>query len=154
MNNRSFLILSLTAVVFASAHGVCAQTPSQIYTRPRVVSLSQQTQTPAATPAAPTAQAPATRQGQTTPPAAQQGTTVTTPATPSTFAQPSTIAQPSASPATQIVVPYKPLLPARPLSVNKFRERVAEAETLLKSRLTLTSMTPNTAFVTIAALDQ
>jgi hypothetical protein len=51
-------------------------------------------------------------------------------------------------------VPYKPLQPARPLSVNKFREHVAEAQRLLKSRLTLTSMTPNTAFVTIAALDQ
>ena len=53
----------------------------------------------------------------------------------------------------QFVAPYVPLQPARPLSVNKFREHVAEAQRLLKSRLTLTAMTPNTAFVTVAALE-
>ena len=90
------------------------------------------------------------------PRATQQGTTAPPTATPSSVAQPSTVAQPSpfAAAPSQAVVPYKPLQPARPLSINKFRERVAEAQTLLKSRLTLTSMTPNTAFVTIAALDQ
>src|ERR1700759_4206110 len=156
MNNRSFQILSLTAAVFASAHAARAQTPTQTYTRPRVVSVAQQTQAPATTPAAPATQTPATRQGQTMPRATQQGTTAPPTATPSSVAQPSTVAQPSpfAAAPSQAVVPYKPLQPARPLSINKFRERVAEAQTLLKSRLTLTSMTPNTAFVTIAAREK
>jgi hypothetical protein len=46
-----------------------------------------------------------------------------------------------------------PLQPARPMSVSKFRQRVADAQRVLKSRLTLTSMTPSTSSVTIAALD-
>jgi hypothetical protein len=171
MNNRSFVILSLTAAVFASSSEVSAQT----YTRPRIVNVARQTPTPSATPAAPATQTPAARQGQTTQPRAPQQVTPTTPAASSTapasnVAQPSSTARPSspaqsqalsqplplATPSSQVVAPYpyKPLQPARPLSVNKFRERVAEAQTLLKSRLTLTSMTPNTAFVTIAALDQ
>jgi hypothetical protein len=156
MNNRSFLLLSLTGLVFASAHGVCAQTPSQVYTRPRVVAVAQQPTTPASSGPAAATQAPVTRQGTQQMPAAQPGTKASPSPSPSTTAQHSPYVQPSpsVSPATQLVVPYKPLLPARPLSVNKFRERVAEAETLLKSRLTLTSMTPNIAFVTIAALDQ
>src|SRR5947209_3427324 len=164
MNNRSYLFLSLTALVFASAPGVRAQTPapSQVYTRPRVVSVAQQ---PQPTPSAQSQNA-APRQGTQPAPAARQNTTATPAASPSpnvqsspsvqpsTPAQQSPFAQPPASSATQFAVPYRPLLPARPLSVNKFRERVAEAERMLKSRLTLTAMTPNTAFVTIAALDQ
>src|SRR5437763_1492296 len=150
MNNRSYLLLSLTALLVASAPGVRAQTssPSPVFTRPRVVSAAQQQPTPSA---------PA--QSQNTAP--RQGTQPAPAARPSPYAQPSTPAQqsPFAQPstpapsATQTPAPYRPLLPARPLSVNKFRERVAEAERMLKSRLTLTAMTPNTAFVTVAALD-
>ncbi|HZT58958.1 MAG TPA: hypothetical protein VFA21_10060 [Pyrinomonadaceae bacterium] len=153
MNNRPFLILSLTAAVFASADAVAAQTPTQTYTRPRVVSLAHQTQSPAATAATPAASptvAPSTT--------AQSSSNAqpTSPASPSSTSQPSTVSQssPFATSSSQVVVPYKPLLPARPLSMGKFREHVAEAQRLLKSRLTLTSMTPNTAFVTIAALEQ
>src|SRR5207237_8929373 len=56
--------------------------------------------------------------------------------------------------APQYVPPAVPLQPAHPPSLAKFRERAAEAQKLLKSRLTLTSSTPNTAFVTLAALEE
>jgi hypothetical protein len=66
---------------------------------------------------------------------------------------------PSSTPAAQTVAPQYvppavPLQPAHTPSLSKFRERTAEAQKLLKSRLTLTSSTPNTAFVTVAALEQ
>ncbi len=57
------------------------------------------------------------------------------------------------TPAPRVYVPSVPLQPAHPPSLSKFRERATEAQRLLKSRLTLTSSTPNTAFVTLAALD-
>ncbi|HEX8686379.1 MAG TPA: hypothetical protein VF654_07750, partial [Pyrinomonadaceae bacterium] len=128
MNNRSFLLLSLTAVVFAPALGARAQTaaPPPVFTRPRVVSVAQQT--PTATPA-PTPQAPAARPAPYPTPAPQ--------ATP-----PQTTSTPTTVP--QFTVPAVPLQPAHPPSLNKFRERAAEAQRMLKSRLTLTSMTPNT----------
>jgi hypothetical protein len=164
MNNRSYPLLILTAALFAS--GASAQTPAQVYTRPRVVAASQQTARPA-TPAPTPTQAPAPRQGTQTPTATPQVRTATPTASPSSnvFAQsPARPAAASPSPqttqttvaptASQLVIPFHPLLPARPISINKFREHVAEAQRILKSRLTLTSMTPNTAFVTIAALDQ
>nr|MDQ3803877.1 hypothetical protein [Acidobacteriota bacterium] len=49
-----------------------------------------------------------------------------------------------------------PLQPAKPLAPAKFRARVADAQRLLRSRLTLTAAnaTPSLAFVTLAALDQ
>src|SRR2546423_440260 len=159
MNNRSFLFLSLTALVFASAPGVRAQAPasSPVFTRPRVVSAAQPQQpTPSASATPAQSQNPAQRQAAQPSPAARQSTTAPPAAQPSPFLQPALSAQPSESAptATQFAVPYRPLLPARPLSVNKFHERVVEAERMLKSRLTLTAMTPNTAFVTVAALDQ
>jgi hypothetical protein len=134
MNNRSFLLLSLTAAVFAPTLDARAQTaaPSPAFTRPRVVSVSQQTQTPAPPTAAPT------------PAVVPQSPGGTPAAPPSTYA----------TPAPQFAAPSVPLQPARPPSLNKFRERVGEAQRLLKSRLTLTSATPNTAFVTLAALEQ
>ncbi len=57
--------------------------------------------------------------------------------------------------APQFYVPSAPLQPAHPPSLGKFRERLTEAQRLLKTKtgLTLTSSTPNTAFVTVAALD-
>ncbi|HEX3558488.1 MAG TPA: hypothetical protein VHU19_04760 [Pyrinomonadaceae bacterium] len=156
MNNRSFLFLSLTAAVFVTALGVCAQTrtPSNVYTRPRTVGVAQQpsqgvapaTQTPAPRPAATQTPAPANPARQAAPATTQNGTP---PATQNITPAPS----PSPYAMPQLAAPYVPLQPARPLSVNKFRERVAEAQRLLKSRLTLTSMTPNTAFVTVAALE-
>ena len=165
MKNRPLLFLYLTAVVFVSALGVRAQTaaPPTVYTRPRLVGVSQQQQPSQG--AAPAAQTAAPRPSATqTPapanPAPQQATQA--PATNAAPAQnaspsPSQNAAPAPSPsapgAVQLVAPYVPLQPARPLSVNKFREHVAEAQRLLKSRLTLTAMTPNTAFVTIAALE-
>jgi hypothetical protein len=60
---------------------------------------------------------------------------------------------PTVTPAAQPFIPSVPLQPARPLAVSKFRERVAEAQKLMRSRLTLTSATPSLAFVTIAALE-
>jgi hypothetical protein len=146
MNNRSFLLLSLTVVVFAPALGVRAQAPSAspVYTRPRTVSVAQQ-------PVPAPSQTPLPRQGVTQTPAAtiptQQSTTTTNPA-----AAPATAAPPS--PAIQFIAPIVPLQPARPLSANKFRAKVDEAQRLLKSRLTLTSMSPSPAFVTLAALEQ
>src|SRR5688500_13923956 len=150
MNKRSFLLLSLTAVVFAPALEARAQTaaPSPVFTRPRVVNVSQQTPTATPTTPAPTPQAtrtPAPRPPApaTTSPAAQQPPS----GSPATYGTPAT-----QTAAPRPYVPPAPLQPAHPPSLNKFRERVAEAQRLLKSRLTLTSATPNTAFVTIAAL--
>jgi hypothetical protein len=159
MNNRSFSFLSLTAVLFASALGASAQTqtPSNVYTRPRLVGVAQPpqpskgvtqaAQAPTPRPAAPQTPVPAN-------PSTQRATQTAAPNAAPPAAQgitPSQPAPPSATP--QFVAPYVPLQPARPLSVGKFREHVAEAQRLLKSRLTLTSMTPNTAFVTVAALE-
>jgi hypothetical protein len=149
MNNRSFLLLILTALVFATATGVHAQAPTPApATRPRTVAAAQQSQTPAQAPT-PAAQVAAPRPVATQTPApatpAQTGAPTATP----TLVQPSTI-----TPAPQPFIPSVPLQPARPLSVGKFRERVAEAQKLLRSRLTLTSASPSSAFVTIAALEQ
>jgi hypothetical protein len=144
MNNRSFLLLSLTAAVFAPALDARAQqaAPSPAFTRPRVVNTSQQSaaQSPPAVTQTP---APTRLPQPQTPGANQQGTTPV----------------PSSTPAAQTVVPQYappavPLQPAHPPSLSKFRERTAEAQRLLKSRLTLTSSTPNTAFVTLAALEE
>jgi hypothetical protein len=144
MNNRSFLLLSLTAAVIAPALDARAQQaqPSPAFTRPRVVNASQQaaaqsapavTQTPA--PVRVPQQQPAAPSRQGTTPAPN-----TTPATQTAAPQP--------------YVPAVPLQPAHPLSLSKFRERTAEAQKLLKSRLTLTSSTPNTGFVTLAAVEE
>ncbi|HWS89400.1 MAG TPA: hypothetical protein VN282_20670 [Pyrinomonadaceae bacterium] len=143
MNNRSFLLLSLTAAVFAPAFDARAQQaePSPAFTRPRVVSASRQS-SPQAAPVATQTPAPV-RVPQQPVGAGQQ---VTTPA-------------PTATPAAQTVAPQYvppavPLQPAHPPSLSKFRERVGEAQKLLKTRLTLTSATPNTAFVTLAASEE
>jgi hypothetical protein len=154
MNNRSFRLLSLTAVVFASAPVLHAQQSAPPVTRPRVVNVAQQQQTATQTPTpvapsvtqTPSTQMPSTRQVIPQTAGGPQGSTNATTTAPA----PSTVAVP----APPVYTPPVPLQPAHPPSVNKFRERVAEAQRLLKSRLTLTSMTPNTAFVTIAALEQ
>ncbi|HWW74496.1 MAG TPA: hypothetical protein VNZ44_03820, partial [Pyrinomonadaceae bacterium] len=84
MNNRSFLLLSLTAAVFAPASSARAQDSSApTFTRPRVVNVARQQPTPAASPA-PTqtpAQRPAVAQPTQTParPAATPAQTVTAP---------------------------------------------------------------------------
>jgi hypothetical protein len=151
MNKRSFLLLSLTAVVFVPALDARAQTaePSPVFTRPRVVNVSQQTQTATPTPA-PTAQTSAPRQSAPqTVNGSQPAPTQTPAAPPSPYATPAT---PTVVP--QFTVPAVPLQAAHPPSLSKFRERATEAQRLLKSRLTLTSATPNTAFVTVAALEE
>ena len=148
MNNRSYLLLSLTALVFAPAFDARAQesAPSPVFTRPRVVRAAQQSQSPTPVTPAPTP----------TPQPARPAYGGTQGTNPSPAASPT----PYGAPATQTVVPPHPLVPAVPLqpahppSVTKFRERTAEAQRLLRSRLTLTSSTPNTAFVTIAALEE
>lgn len=149
MNNRSFLLLILTVVVFATATGVRAQAPASApATRPRTVTAAQQTQTPAQVPT------PAT-QSSTPRPFATPTPTTTTPVQTITPTATPWVVQPSpGTPVAQPFVPSAPLQPARPLSINKFRERVAEAQKLLRSRLTLTSASPSLAFVTIAALEQ
>jgi hypothetical protein len=168
MNNRSTLFVSLTALVFASALGVRAQTatPSNVYTRPRTVGVAQQAQSPGAQTPAPRPAAtqtpsnadPATqRPAQTQTPAPTLTRSAAPSATPFAAPVPNLSAAPSSSSspyaATQTPAPYVPLQPARTLSVDKFRLHVSEAQRLLKSRLTLTAMTPNTAFVTVAALE-
>jgi hypothetical protein len=153
MNNRSFLLLSLTAAVFAPALDARAQQaePSPAFTRPRVVSASQQS-TPQAAPVVTQTPAPV-RVPQQPSGTVQQGTTPATPVSPVPSSTPSgQTAVPQYVP--QYVPPAVPLQPAHPPSLSKFRERVGEAQKLLKSRLTLTSSTPNTAFVTLAALEE
>jgi hypothetical protein len=150
MNNRSFLLMSLTAVVFAPALDARAQqaTPSPAFTRPRVVSASQQSTPPAATPAV--TQTPAPRPTPTQPAGtSQQGTSPAPSAAPAPNST-----QGAQTTVPQYVPPAVPLQPAHPPSLSKFRERTAEAQKLLKTRLTLTSSTPNTAFVTLAALEE
>jgi hypothetical protein len=150
MNNRSFLLLSLTAAVFVPAQFARAQQaePSPAFTRPRVVNASQQA-TPQSAPVAVTQTPAPVRVPQQQPSAAaQQGTTPAPSASPAPNSTP-----PAQTAAPQPYVPPVPLQPAHPPSLSKFRERTAEAQKLLKSRLTLTSSTPNTAFVTLAALE-
>ena len=150
MNNRSFLLMSLTAVVFAPALDARAQqaTPSPAFTRPRVVSASQQSTPPTATPAV--TQTPAPRPTPTRPAGtSQQGTSPAPSAAPAPNST-----QGAQTTVPQYVPPAVPLQPAHPPSLSKFRERTAEAQKLLKTRLTLTSSTPNTAFVTLAALEE
>lgn len=144
MNNRSSLLLSLTVAVFAHALGARAQQaePSPAFTRPRVVNTSQQS-LPQATPVTTQTPAPVRVPQQPTAGPSQQGTTPVPSSTPS-----------MQTVAPQYVPPAVPLQPAHPPSLSKFRERTAEAQKLLKSRLTLTSSTPNTAFVTLAALEE
>ncbi|HKG15681.1 MAG TPA: hypothetical protein VKB12_20340 [Pyrinomonadaceae bacterium] len=158
MNNRSSLLLSLTAVVFASASSARAQeNTAPTFTRPRVVSAAQQSQ-PTTTPAPNAAQTPASP--QRTP--AQQTTTGTQPSPPSVqqgqgtpASQQGTVPTPTTPPPAQYqyVAPAVPLQPAHPLSLSKFKERAAEAQKLLKSRLTLTSASASPGFVTVAAFD-
>ncbi|HEX8686996.1 MAG TPA: hypothetical protein VF654_10855, partial [Pyrinomonadaceae bacterium] len=141
MNNRSYLLLSLAGVVFALAPAARAQSPSPspAFTRPRVVNASQQPAAPAPT------QTPAARI-----PAAQP-TPYAVPSYPAPSSQTATPPQAAATPAP---TPAVPLQPAHPPSVSKFKERAAEAQRLMKSRLQLTSATPNLAFVTVAALEE
>jgi hypothetical protein len=160
MKNRSRLFLSLTVVVFASAHAARAQgePTANVYTRPRVVNAAQQsrstttpapnaTQTPSTPQRTPAqTQSPAVQQGQGAP-ASQQGTA---PPPSSQQMSPATMPAPA-----QYVAPAVPLQPAHPLSLSKFKEKAAEAQKLLKTRqVMLTSASPSPGFVTIAALEQ
>src|SRR3954468_19713987 len=119
MNNRSFLFLSLTVVVFASAPSVLAQEEptANVYTRPRVVNASQQTQ--------PATHAPATTQT----PASPQRTPAQMPSSPSAVqqgqsapaSQQGVAPTPTASlPAQETyIAPAVPLQPAHPISLAK-----------------------------------
>ncbi|HEX7957677.1 MAG TPA: hypothetical protein VF508_12075 [Pyrinomonadaceae bacterium] len=143
MNNRSYLLLSLAAVVFAPAAVARAQSPapSPAFTRPRVVNVAQQQQQPAQQQTAP---APTQTPAAKTP--AAQPTPYNVPTLPSQY--------PAQAAPTPAPTPAVPLQPAHPPSLTKFRERAAEAQRVMKSRVTLTSSTPNLAFVTIAALEE
>jgi hypothetical protein len=156
MNNRSRLYLSLTVVLFASAHVARAQgePTANVYTRPRVVNAAQQSQS-TTTPAPNATQTPSTPQrmpAQTQPsPAVQQGQG----APASQHGTAPTLMTPSPAPQYVYVAPAVPLQPAHPLSLGKFKEKAAEALKLLKTRqVTLTSASPSPGFVTIAALEQ
>ncbi len=159
MKNRFRLLLSLSAVVFASAPCALAQeTTAPVFTRPRVVNNSAQQSAQPATPAPNAAQTPATpqRTAAQTPSNAQQYPNGARQGQVSPASQQGTVAVPSLTPAPPAPVQYVapvPLQPARPLSLSKFKEKVTEAQKLLKSRLTLTSATPSPGFVTVAALD-
>jgi hypothetical protein len=161
MNKRSFLMTFPTALVFAAAGH--AQTPDSAtgHTRPRVVADARQTPSPT----------PAQTTGKPTPntnasPTASPQPRVTTPAAnaqPQGAPRPAGVPLPTAGPSpvvapplTPAYVPAVPLQPARPLAPAKFRARVADAQRLLRSRLTLTAAnaSPSLAFVTLAALDQ
>ena len=165
MNNRSSLLLSLAAVVFAAAPCARAQESQTTFTRPRVVNTAQQSRT-AATPAPTATQTPASpqrtpaqtptgaqpswpaaRQQQGSPPQ-QQGAPASQQAGPAAATAPS-----APAPYVAPFVPAVPLQPARPLSLTKFKEKVAEAQKLLKSRPMLTAASVSPGFVTIAALD-
>jgi hypothetical protein len=152
MNNRSLLVLSLTAVVFGPSVAASAQEPAQVHTRPRVVAAATP-QTPSPTPSAGT-QTAAPRQWPAPSPTPQP----TPSASPSpASARPSTTsvspAPSNLSPAAAAFATYAPLQPARSVSVARFRQRAADAQRQLKSRLTLTSFTPSISSVTVAALD-
>src|SRR5205085_9944737 len=98
MNNRSYLLLSLTALLFASAPGVRAQTssPSPVFTRPRVVSAAQQQPTPSApaqsqntAPRLGTQPAPAARLSPFAPPSTlSHQAMIAPPSTPASHSQP------------------------------------------------------------------
>ncbi|HEV2864506.1 MAG TPA: hypothetical protein VGX48_26135 [Pyrinomonadaceae bacterium] len=143
MNNRSFLVMSLTAVVFAPALRASAQEPAHVHTRPRTVAAAQQTPTPVAVSPSPS---PTPR--PVAPPIGTQPTT-TAPQFPTSVPAP----QPTPSAAELAFVGASPLQPAKPMPVARFRQRTSDAQRQLKSRLQLTSMTPSTGTVTVAALD-
>jgi hypothetical protein len=160
MNNRSFLLLSLTAAVFAPTLTARAQeTNAPVFTRPRVVNVARQQPQPSPVASPAPTQTPAPRTVNAQPvaaparPVATPAQSVASPAQQGT-ATPVVSPSPVSVPAWQAPAPLVPLQPAHPPSLGKFRERAAEAQRMLKSRLTLTSMTPNTAFVTITALEE
>ena len=142
--------MSLTAVVFAPSVGASAQEPAQVHTRPRLVSADAR-QTPSPTPSAVTRPTPQWPAPSPTP----QPTPSASPSPASAWPSPTSVspAPSNLSPAAAAFATYAPLQPARPISVTRFRQRVGEAQRQLKSRLTLTSMTPSTTSVTVAALD-
>jgi hypothetical protein len=175
MKRSSFLLLFTTAFVFAGSPEASAQkaTESEVFTRPRTVGAAR---LPAPTPAAlqspatkseraaDEAQAPApsapgqvnqTGAGRQDAPPAQRPTS---PSAPAGNMGDGTASPPGvAAPPAHVFVPPAPLQPARPLSLSRYRARLAEAQRTLKSRLQLTAATtsaPSTFFVTIAAYDQ
>ncbi|MGB8507319.1 MAG: hypothetical protein WCD76_02850 [Pyrinomonadaceae bacterium] len=163
MKNRTLFLLSLSASVLSASLAARAQTPtpSPTYSRPRVVNsptsgVQTPHQNPAPVPDATPALLPGSKPNTTPTGSPQSSTTPKTSATPVITPSSPVVMQPPVSvpvfPAPT-VVQVAPLQPARSLSANKFRTSLAEAERLLKSRLTPTAMTPNISFVTIAALD-
>ena len=164
---RKALLIFPTVLLLAPTFAARAQEPSQApptgYTRPRVVNRTareeQQAQTkptpgdaqqaPAAAPATTRPQQPPTP-APTAQPSPAQTPAATAPA--STTTTTTTTAPPA--PTIQPAVPYVPLQPARPLASNKARTKIAEAQRMLRSRLTLTAASsPSLEFVTVAALE-
>ena len=145
MKNRSLLsivplVLALTPSMVHAQSSTAAPTPP--LTRPRTVTATppiggQQRGTVAPTPT-PTPLPPARQVTPTATPAQQTAPTLSIAPAPST---------------TPVPVAPVVLQPVRPLSVNKVRERINEAQRQLKTRLVPTAMGPSLYLVTLAALD-
>ena len=158
-----FPTVLLLAPTFAARAQESSPSPATGYTRPRVVNQTareeQQAQTTPTPTTGDTQKAPAATRPQqppTTAPTAQpspaQSPSASTPTTTTTTAP---VNAPPLAPAIQPAVPYVPLQPARPLASNKARTKIAEAQRMLRSRLTPTAATsPSLEFVTVAALEQ
>jgi len=167
MKRSSFLLLFLTASVFAAAPAASGQAEpgSEVFTRPRTVGAAKQ---PTMAPAAglPSAQRTGQAAAEAQEPAAprQTGSGAAPAGGPAGGNAPGQtppaggIQAPSTgAAAVPTYVPAAPLQPARPLSVSRYRARLAEAQRALKGRMQLTAGTstpPSTFFVTIAAYDQ
>ncbi len=132
------LVLSLLALSVASAH---AQSPSaqqnQGATRPRIVAAAH----------AQSQQTPATATPQKPAPATETTEKQTVPATAAPTAQPTPVELAGIEPEAEASA-------TTPLSPQKIRSRIAEAERMFKSRPKPVGMLPSIQFVTLAILDR
>jgi hypothetical protein len=136
------LMLIVLASVLAHAQ---SQTPATEQTRPRTVTGGQQPR-PQPSPDA-GQQSPAV-----TPPPAR---TQPTPAPPASVTKPRVVAPSSVPPLSRVASTPPPVVTPLHLSIDKIRLRKTEAQRLLKSRATPTTLTaPPIDFVTLAAFDQ
>ncbi|HVF86231.1 MAG TPA: hypothetical protein VM866_01515 [Pyrinomonadaceae bacterium] len=144
------LMRILWGLMLAPALFVHAQTSNtsqtSTETRPRTVTTQTRAmQSPTVAPA--TTPAPATIKISPTPTPTPTQTATPTPMPP--------ISAPTATPMMVSPAPLPPvtLQPAHPLQVSKARLRIAEAQRQLKARMVPTALSPNTSFVTLAALE-
>ncbi len=140
----------LCGLMLMPALAVHAQTPTSpqtsTETRPRTVTGAPPQQIKPA-------QSPTVTQSTTPPPATIKATPTPTPTVMPTPTP--RISPPGMTPVIFPSVPLPPmtLQPAHPLQASKARLRIAEAQRQLKSRAVPTALSPNTSFVTLAALD-